>query len=30
MLGKDFREAVGGTRKVMDNNGNEKWEVVNK
>jgi magnesium-transporting ATPase (P-type) len=30
MLGKDFREAVGGVRKVMDAAGNEKWEVVNK
>ena len=30
MLGKDFREAVGGVRKYVDNQGQEKWEVVNK
>lgn len=30
MLGKEFREAVGGVRKVPDNQGNEKWEVNNK
>jgi hypothetical protein len=30
MLGKDFREAVGGTRKYVDNTGQEKWEVINK
>jgi magnesium-transporting ATPase (P-type) len=30
MMGKEFREAVGGVRKVMDHTGNEKWEVVNK
>lgn len=30
MEGKDFRELVGGVRKVMDNNGNEKWEIVQK
>ena len=30
MLGKDFREAVGGVRKITDAKGNERWEVVNK
>jgi magnesium-transporting ATPase (P-type) len=29
MLGKDFRELVGGTRKTMDHNGEERWEVGN-
>lgn len=30
MLGKDFRELVGGVRKAQDEKGNEKWEIVNK
>lgn len=30
MEGKEFRELVGGTRKVPDNTGEEKWEIVNK
>jgi P-type Ca2+ transporter type 2B len=30
MLGKDFRELVGGVRKALDKQGNEKWEVANK
>jgi Ca2+ transporting ATPase len=30
MEGKEFRELVGGVRKVPDHLGNEKWEVINK
>ncbi len=30
MLGKDFREAIGGVRKFTDATGVEKWEVINK
>lgn len=29
MTGDQFRDLVGGTRKVRDKDGNEKWEVVN-
>lgn len=30
MTGKDFRELVGGVRKVVDKEGHEKWEITNK
>lgn len=30
MNGKEFRELVGGVRKVQDKEGNDKWEVLNK
>lgn len=30
MNGKEFRELVGGVRKSIDKQGNEKWEVANK